>query len=120
MEAGEAYFWRLQRLFWFTVEFGLVAGPEGHRIYGAGIASSPGETRHALENPAVERRPLDLLQIFRTPYRIDIYQPVLFVVESFEALRDLLSRDLRPVMDEARALGMLAPTYSPKDRLLAG
>jgi phenylalanine-4-hydroxylase len=112
--AGEAYIWRLQRLFWFTVEFGLIEGLEGLRIYGAGIASSPGETIHALESDAVERLPLDPVRIFRTPYRIDIFQSVLYVIESFEQLHDLLAQDLRPAMDEAKALGMLSPSFPPK------
>ena len=51
------YLWQLQRLFWFTVEFGLIDTPEGLRIYGAGIASSAGETPYALESDLPERRP---------------------------------------------------------------
>ena len=72
LDAGKPYFWRLQRLFWFTVEFGLIETKDGVRIYGAGIASSPGETRFSLESDQPERHPFDPLRVFRTPYRIDM------------------------------------------------
>src|SRR3546814_14501946 len=68
----KSYLWMMQRLFWFTVEFGLIATEEGIRIYGAGIASSAGETPYAIESDKPERRPFDALAVFRTPYRIDI------------------------------------------------
>ena len=114
LSAGKPYYWSFQRLFWFTVEFGLIEKPEGPRIYGAGIASSPGETVFALESDAPERRPLDLVTVFRTPYRIDIYQMVYYVIRDFGDLLGLVSQDLRPLIDEAKRLGPLAPTFPPK------
>ena len=59
--------WMAQRLFWFTVEFGLIETVGGLRIYGAGIASSAGESLYALESEAAERRPFDLLTLLRRP-----------------------------------------------------
>ncbi len=115
LAAGKPYFWRLQRLFWFTVEFGLVAAKEGTRIFGAGIASSPGETHFALESGEPEHLPFDPVEIFRTPYRIDIYQPVYYVIEDFRQLRDLFDRDLVALMDQAKALGQLPPRFPPAE-----
>src|SRR3546814_11731140 len=105
----------MQRLFWFTVEFGLIATEEGIRIYGAGIASSAGETPYAIESDKPERRPFDALTVFRTPYRIDIFQTVYYVIDSARQLYDLVSRDLVPVMDEARGLGSIRP-HSAEER----
>lgn len=110
------YLWQLQRLFWFTVEFGLIDTPEGLRIYGAGIASSAGETPYALESATPERRQLDPLTLFRTPYRIDIFQTVYYVIDDFRELYDLVSGDLVPIMDQAMALGPMAPTFPPKQQ----
>lgn len=76
---------RLARLFWFTIEFGLVREAGQVRLYGSGLISSAAEGRHAL-GPACERRPFDLDQVLATPFRIDDLQPVLYVVESFAAL----------------------------------
>lgn len=108
------YIWLLQRLFWFTVEFGLIDTPQGPRVYGAGIASSAGETPYALESEAPERRPFDPVTVCRTPYRIDIFQTVYYVIEDFQELFDLVTQDLVPVMDRAMELGPLAPTFPPK------
>jgi phenylalanine-4-hydroxylase len=103
--------WMMQRLFWFTVEFGLIETEEGLRIYGAGIASSAGESPYALESPTPERRPFDALEVFRTPYRIDIFQTVYYVIENCHQLYDLVTSDLTPVMDRAKALGSLPATF---------
>jgi len=111
----KSYLWMMQRLFWFTVEFGLIRTEEGIRIYGAGIASSAGETPYAVESDKPERRPFDALTVFRTPYRIDIFQTVYYVIESARQLYDLVSSDLMPVMDDAKRLGSLAPTFPPKE-----
>ena len=108
------YLWTLQRLFWFTVEFGLIETPQGPRIYGAGIASSAGETPYALESPDARRRPFDALTVFRTPYRIDIFQTVYYVIDDLRTLFDLATEQLVPVMDRALALGPLAPTFPLK------
>ena len=105
----------LARLFWFTVEFGLVRSAEGVRAYGSGIMSSPGELVYAIESDKPERKPFDPVEALRTPYRIDIYQPIYFVIESFDQLFDLAKSDLLGHINEARRLGMHAPTFPPKE-----
>lgn len=101
----------LARLFWFTVEFGLLKTKQGLRSYGAGIVSSPGELVYALESDVPERKRLDPVDALRTPYRIDIYQTVYFIIESFDELFELAQRDLITLVKKARQLGMHAPTY---------
>jgi len=104
----------LARLFWFTVEFGLINNADGLRSYGAGIVSSPGELIYALESNSPDRRPFDVLDALRTPYRIDIYQTVYFTLESFDTLFELAQMDLIPLVNQARKMGMHAPTYPLK------
>ena len=104
----------LARLFWFTVEFGLIDTADGLRAFGAGISSSPGELTYALESDRPKRVPFDPLEVLRTPYRIDIFQPVYFVLDSFDTLYDLASMELLPLIRQARRLGMHAPSYPVK------
>ena len=104
----------LARLYWFTVEFGLLQTPQGVRICGGGIASSPGETLHAIDSDAPIRRPFDPIEALRTPYRIDIFQSVYFILDRLEDLFDLANADLLAMIRQARALGDLTPTYPPK------
>ena len=104
----------LARLYWFTVEFGLINTPEGLRIYGGGIASSPGETLYALESDKPERRPFKVMDVLRTPYRIDIYQPIYYVIESPDVLYDLAQMDLIGLIHQAMELGEFEPTFPPK------
>ncbi|MEM7224794.1 MAG: phenylalanine 4-monooxygenase [Pseudomonadota bacterium] len=111
LAAGPETLWMFQRLFWFTVEFGLLRTPEGLRIYGAGIASSAGESVYALEDPRPERAPFDLMRVLRTPYRIDILQPVYFVIEDWDQLSELVAKDLTPVMAQTKRLGPLPVPY---------
>ena len=99
----------LARLFWFTVEFGLVNTDEGIRAYGSGIMSSPGELVYAVESDEPERKPFDAVDVLRTPYRIDILQPIYFVIDSFDELFDLAQSDLLGYIKEARRLGMHEP-----------
>lgn len=80
----------LARLFWFTVEFGLIYENSRLKLYGSGLISSPGESKHALEHSDVDRRPFNLEEVCRTGFRIDRYQPILFVLDSFEELRDAM------------------------------
>lgn len=101
----------LARLFWFTVEFGLINNADGLRSYGAGIVSSPGELVYALESELPVRKPFDALDALRTPYRIDIYQTVYFTLDSFDTLFELAQMELIPLVEQARQLGMHAPTY---------
>ncbi|HZV38319.1 MAG TPA: phenylalanine 4-monooxygenase [Pseudoxanthomonas sp.] len=76
----------LTRLYWYTVEFGLIDTPQGLRIYGSGIVSSKGESLHSLESAAPNRIGFDLSRIMRTRYRIDTFQKTYFVIDSFEQL----------------------------------
>ena len=110
VKLGKPYSWRLFRLFWFTVEFGMIRSAEGLRAYGAGIVSSPSEARHATGGSA-EMRAFDLIEVLRTPYRIDIVQPVYFVIDSFEALNEALDTDLAAAVDRAKALGDLPARF---------
>jgi phenylalanine-4-hydroxylase len=87
----------LTRLYWYTVEFGLIREAEGLRIYGSGIVSSKGESIHCLESPAPNRLGFDLERIMRTRYRIDTYQQTYFVIDSFEQLMEETSRDFAPM-----------------------
>ncbi|HEX2594672.1 MAG TPA: phenylalanine 4-monooxygenase, partial [Rhizomicrobium sp.] len=73
----------LARLYWYTVEFGLIAKPEGLRIYGSGIVSSRAESIYAVENPSPNRIGFDLERVMRTEYRIDDFQETYFVIGSF-------------------------------------
>jgi phenylalanine-4-hydroxylase len=87
----------LARLYWYTVEFGLLATPAGLRIYGAGIVSSRGETIFALQDPSPHRLEFDLERVMRTPYRIDDFQQVYFVVASLEGLLAATLADFGPL-----------------------
>lgn len=105
----------LARLFWFTIEFGLIHNSEGLRVYGAGILSSKEETIYALESDIPERRAFDVIDALRTPYRYDIKQTVYYVIENYEQLYDLVNQDLIGHVHKARELGEFAPTYPSKD-----
>jgi phenylalanine-4-hydroxylase len=94
----------LARLYWYTVEFGLLATPEGLRIYGAGIVSSATESIYALDSPAPRRLPFDLTDVMRTPYRIDDLQALYFVVPSLQALLDVTLQDFGAIYDQLAAL----------------
>ncbi|MGQ0629251.1 MAG: phenylalanine 4-monooxygenase [Phycisphaerales bacterium] len=83
---------RLGRLFWFTVEFGLIREKGQLKIYGSGLVSSHGEAAYSLESKVPERRPFDLEQVCETPFEIDHYQPIYYVLDSFEQLRDAMNR----------------------------
>ncbi|MDX2261820.1 MAG: phenylalanine 4-monooxygenase [Gemmatimonadales bacterium] len=78
----------MARFFWFTIEFGLMRGPAPGelKVYGSGLLSSYGEIAHAIESPAVQRFPLQLEWVVNQYFEIDHYQPLLFVVDSFEHL----------------------------------
>ena len=105
----------LGRLFWYTVEFGLIHTANGLRIYGGGILSSPEETTYALESNQPERRPFDPILAMRTPNRIDILQTVYYVIDNYEQLYDLVNQDLLELANEADALGDLAATFPEKN-----
>jgi phenylalanine-4-hydroxylase len=107
---------QLFRLFWFTIEFGLIDTPQGLRAYGGGILSSFGETSYALESKTPKRVTFDPIEALRTPFRIDILQPVYFVIKSFDELFHLIDLDLMKLLEEARALGDHAPLFEPKKK----
>lgn len=93
---------RLARLFWFTVEFGLIREGGRNRLYGSGLISSPGESAHALDSKDVDRRPFDLETVCNTSFEIDHYQPILYVLESFDQLRDAMNTYAQRLLDPAR------------------
>ncbi len=94
---------QLTRLYWYTVEFGLIATPAGLRIYGSGIVSSGGESRHCLESPASNRLGFDLLRVMRTRYRIDTFQKTYFVIDSFDQLFEATGPDFCPYYEQLGA-----------------
>jgi phenylalanine-4-hydroxylase len=87
----------LARLYWYTVEFGLIDTPAGLRAYGAGILSSAGELHHSVRSPQPQRIGFDLERIMRTGYRIDSFQSTYFVIDSFGQLFDATAPDFTPV-----------------------
>lgn len=97
----------LSRLYWYTIEFGLIREPQGLRAYGAGILSSAGELRHSVISPRAQRIALDLVRCMRTRYKIDDYQATYFVIDSFEQLFEMTAPDFTPVYETVRSLGEL-------------
>lgn len=90
----------LARLYWYTVEFGLIMSESGLRVYGAGILSSVGEMDYALTSPTPQRLAFNLKRVLRTPYKIDNYQATYFVVDSFDQLFDATAPDFSPLYTE--------------------
>ena len=90
----------LTRLYWYTVEFGLIQQKDGLRIYGSGIVSSKGESIYCLDSDAPNRIGFDLERIMRTRYRIDTYQKTYFVIDSFEQLMQATGPDFRPIYQQ--------------------
>jgi phenylalanine-4-hydroxylase len=78
----------ISRLYWYTVEFGLIREKDGLRIYGAGILSSKGETHYSLHDPKPQRLPYDTRVIMHTPYIKERFQDQYFVIDSYEQLYD--------------------------------
>ncbi len=93
----------LARLYWYTVEFGLVQTPEGMRIFGAGIMSSPAETLFALSDSSPNRIAFDLERVMRTKYIIDDFQQTYFAIESFERLLEDCYQDFGPLYSRLRS-----------------
>ena len=92
----------LARLYWYTVEFGLINTPQGLRAYGAGILSSAGELRHSVRSVQPARVAFDLQRLMRSRYTIDTYQATYFVVDSFDQLFDATAPDFTPVYRQVR------------------
>ena len=130
LDASKEERWFLARLYWFTIEFGLVGShPDNRRIYGGGILSSPSETVYALNGSDTlhqsnhqqqpqnqpEHRAFDLLAVLRTPYRIDHIQPIYYVIDDLDTLFDIVDSDIMGKVKQAMALGLFEPTYAPKN-----
>ncbi|MBE0549936.1 MAG: phenylalanine 4-monooxygenase [Rubrivivax sp.] len=92
----------LARLYWYTVEFGLIATPQGLRAYGAGILSSAGELRYSITSAEPRRVAFDLQRLMRSRYRIDTYQATYVVIDSFQQLFEATAPDFRPVYARVR------------------
>ncbi|MGJ7580038.1 phenylalanine 4-monooxygenase [Variovorax sp. RHLX14] len=105
---------KLARVYWYTVEFGLIRQPDGLRIYGAGIASSRTESVFALDDASPNRIGFDLERVMRTNYRIDDFQETYFVIDSLTQLLDLATIDFGPLYD--RIAGQ--PDHQPGDVLI--
>jgi phenylalanine-4-hydroxylase len=111
---------KLARLYWYTVEFGLIRGAEGLRIYGSGIVSSRTETVYCLESPKPKRIAFDLLRIMRTDYRIDDLQDGYFVIDDFDQLFDATRPDFTAYYETLAGLSDIAPgAVLPSDTLIA-
>src|ERR1700687_2715522 len=107
----------LARLYWYTVEFGLIATPEGLRIYGSGILSSAGESVYCLDDPTPHRLRFDLRRVMRTDYHIDRYQETYFVIDDFGQLFAATGPDFAPIYHEIAALpDIAAEAMLPEDR----
>ncbi len=92
----------LSRLYWYTIEFGLIREAGGLRAYGAGILSSSGELPYAVQSPEPQRLPLQLERTMRTRYKIDTYQQTYFVIDSFQQLFDMTAADFAPLYERLR------------------
>ena len=114
--AGARAVAKLSRLYWYTVEFGLVRSGNALKLFGAGIVSSHGESLFALDDPSPHRLGFDMLRLMRTPYRINDYQQNYFVIDSFEdLLRQTQETDFGPLYSALEttpdiAIGTILPT----------
>ncbi|WP_419816820.1 phenylalanine 4-monooxygenase [Glacieibacterium sp.] len=117
--AGMGAIDKLARLYWYTVEFGLIRSDAGLRLYGAGIVSSYGESRFALDDPSPNRLGFDLKRLMRTKYRIDDYQQNYFVIDSFEQLLEqTLNTDFGPLYEALQtASDIEIETILPTDKV---
>ena len=98
------YLRQLARLYWYTVEFGLIATSEGLRIYGSGILSSAGKSIYCLDDKRPHRVRFDLRRVMRTQYRIDRYQETYFVIDGFDQLFAATRPDFAPIYPEIARL----------------
>lgn len=103
---------KLLRLFWLTIEFGLLNTSKGLRIYGGGILSSYEETIYALESSDPKRLGFSMLDALRTPYRIDIKQPVYYITPGMHTLFEILNSDIMSYVAEAIKLGDFEPEFA--------
>ena len=94
----------LGKIYWFTIEFGLMQQTDGLRAYGAGILSSSGELQYAVNSPVPQRQPLNPVRTMRTRYKIDSYQQTYFVIDCFQQLFDMTAPDFTPLYAQVKAL----------------
>ena len=92
----------LSRVYWYTIEFGLIREAGGLRAYGAGILSSSGELAHSVQSPEPKRLPLSLARAMRTRYKIDTYQQTYFVIDDMQQLLDFAATDFAPLYAQLR------------------
>lgn len=104
---------RLFRLFWFTIEFGLLKSGNKIKAYGGGMLSSIHETVYSVESPFAKRETFNALKALRTPYRIDIPQPLYYVLDNFTDLYKILDQDLIKLLEESKELGDFEPLFTP-------
>ncbi|MSO69298.1 MAG: phenylalanine 4-monooxygenase [Alphaproteobacteria bacterium] len=110
---------RLARVYWYTVEFGLVQEKAGLRIYGSGIVSSRSESMFCLEDPSPHRLAFELRRVLRTRYRIDDFQECYFVIRGFDQLLELAEIDFTPIYRSVETLPDIAPgDLSADDRVI--
>lgn len=102
----------LSRLYWYTIEFGLIREAGELRAYGAGILSSSGELAYSVQSPEPQRIPLALERTMRTRYKIDTYQQTYFVIDSFEQLFEMTAADFAPIYERLRGL----PEFAADER----
>ncbi len=102
----------LSRLYWYTIEFGLIREAGQLRAYGAGILSSSGELAYSVQSPEPQRIPLQLERTMRTRYKIDTYQQTYFVIDSFEQLFEMTAADFAPIYERLRGL----PEFAADER----
>lgn len=100
----------MARLYWYTVEFGLINTPEGRRIYGAGIVSSKSESIFCLEARSPNRLHFDLERIMRTDYRYDDFQQSYFVIDSYDELMEATYQDFAPIYARLPGMDELKPS----------
>lgn len=108
------YAW-LIRLYWFTIEFGLSERSGQYKAFGSGLTSSPTELIYSVQSPEPQRVPFDVITVLRTPYRIDIQQPLYYVLRTFDDLFEVVERDLVGDIKQARKLGLLPPLFPSED-----
>ena len=108
----------LARLYWYTVEFGLMKEADGLRIYGAGIVSSATESVFSLEDASPNRLGFDLERVMKTLYRIDDFQQVYFVIDSIEKLKEVTLQDFGPIYERLQgAEDLLIEAILPSDQV---
>jgi phenylalanine-4-hydroxylase len=110
---------RMFRLFWFTIEFGLILEDGLMKAYGGGILSSKSEVIYSVESDLAERIPLDPMTALRTPFRIDILQPIYFVINSFDDLFKLITKNPLKMAEESLLLSDFPAKFERKKKIIS-